>query len=133
MKALKVAIIGQGRSGRDIHGKFFRTDQKMFQVAAVVEQLEERRRRAAEEYHCDVYGDYRDLFGRTDIDLVVNSTFSYEHAGITIDLLRHGFNVLCEKPCAKTPEQVQEMMDAAEKSGKMFAIFQQSRFAPYFE
>lgn len=133
MKALKVAIIGQGRSGRDIHGAFFKTDQRLFQVAAVVEQLEDRRCRAAEEFGCDTYADYRELFGRTDIDLVVNATFSYEHADITIDLLNHGFNVLCEKPCAKTPQQVQRMIDAAEKNGKMFAIFQQSRFAPYFE
>ena len=133
MKKLNVAIIGQGRSGRDIHGAFFHTDTERFQVVAVVDELEDRRARAAEELHCDTYATYQELFNRTDIDLVVNASFSYQHAPITIDLLNHGFHVLTEKPCARTPEEVQEMMDAAEKNKRMFAIFQQSRFAPYFE
>jgi predicted dehydrogenase len=133
MKKLNVAIIGQGRSGRDIHGRYFHTDRERFQVVAVVDALEDRRKRAAEEYGCDTYETYQELFSRTDIDLVVNSSFSYMHAPITIDLLNHGFHVLTEKPCARTPEDVQAMMDAGKKNNRMFAIFQQSRFAPYFE
>ena len=132
MKKLNVAIIGQGRSGRDIHGKFFKTPEgnEMFSVTAVVEINEQRRMRAKEEYGCDVYASYTDLYGRQDIDLVINATMSHTHPQITIDLLEHGFNVLCEKPAAKTVEQFDAMTAAAAKSGKYFNIFQQSRFAP---
>ena len=133
MKKLNLAIIGQGRSGRDIHGKYLLTDPDRFKVVAVVEALEDRRNRAAEEYGCDTYENYQELFGRSDIDLVVNASFSHMHAHTTIDLLNHGFNVLTEKPCARTPEEVLAMMDAAKANKRMFAIFQQSRFAPYFE
>ena len=133
MKTLNVAIIGQGRSGRDIHGAYFHTDKERFKVVAVVDSLEERRERVVEEVQCDTYENYQELFGRTDIDLVVNASYSFQHAPITIDLLNHGFNVLTEKPCARTSEDVQKMIDAAEKNNRMFAIFQQSRFAPYFE
>lgn len=132
-KKLRVAIIGQGRSGRDIHGKYFLTDPGRFQVAAVVDLLEERRKKAAAEYHCDVYENYQDLFGRSDIDFVVNSSFSHMHCPISIDLLDHGFHVLSEKPCARTPEEVQTEIDAAKRNNRMFTVFQQSRFAPYFE
>ena len=73
MKKLNVAIIGQGRSGRDIHGAFFKSENNTkFNVVAVVDSLDERRIRAKEEYGCDVYADYRALFGRDDIDLVIN-------------------------------------------------------------
>lgn len=133
MKKLNVAIIGQGRSGRDIHGAFFRREPDQFQVVAVVDALEDRRARAREEYGCDAYATYQELFGRTDVDLVVNSTFSYMHSAITVDLLNHGFNVLVEKPAAQTAAQVQEMIDAAKKNNRMVAVFQQSHFAPYFE
>lgn len=134
MKKLNVAIIGQGRSGRDIHGAFFRSDRNTkYQVVAVVDALEERRIRAKNEYGCDVYADYHELFGRTDIDLVVNSTFSHMHTPVTIDLLEHGFNVICEKPFAKTYEDGQRMILAAKKAGKMLNAFQQSRFAPYYK
>lgn len=133
MKTINVAIIGQGRSGRDIHGAYFRSEANThFKVVAVVDALEERRIRAKEEYGCDVYADYRELFGRTDIDLVVNSTFSYLHTPVSIDLLNHGFNVICEKPFAKTYEDGCRTIKAARQNGKLLNVFQQSRFAPYY-
>ena len=134
MKKLNVAIIGQGRSGRDIHGLYFKSkDNTNYNVVAVVDALEERRIRAKGEWECDVYADYRELFGRDDIDLVVNSSFSHLHADISIDLLNHGFNVVCEKPFGKNYEECARVVDAANKSGKMLNVFQQSRFAPYYE
>jgi Predicted dehydrogenases and related proteins len=133
MNRLNVAMIGQGRSGRDIHGSYFlREDNQLFQVVAVVEKNVSRRIKAKETFSCDVYEDYKELFDRKDIDLVVNSTFSYLHPSITIDLLNHGYNVLCEKPFARFTKECDEMMEAAKKSGAKLAVFQQSRFAPYF-
>jgi predicted dehydrogenase len=47
--------------------------------------------------------------------------------------LEHGFNVLCEKPLAQTAAQVDELIARRDTSGRMLAVFQQSRFEPYFE
>ncbi len=132
MKQIRVAILGQGRSGRDIHGRHIMTDQERFKIVAAVDPLEDRRERAAKEFGCDVYEDYTQLLDRDDIDLVINATPSYLHPPITIDLLNHGFNVLCEKPLARKVSEVDAMMEAAEKSGKLLAVYQQSRFAPYY-
>lgn len=133
MKQINVAILGQGRSGRNIHGKFFLSAPEMFKVVAVVDPLEDRRERAVKEYGCDVYSDYRCLFDRKDIDLIVNATPSHLHVPITLDILKHGFNVLCEKPLARRASEVDSLIEEAEKSGSVFAIFQQSRYAPYFQ
>jgi scyllo-inositol 2-dehydrogenase (NADP+) len=132
MEPLRLAILGQGRSGRDIHGVHLRTRPEQFRIAAVVDPLPDRRARAEAEYGCKSYGHYTELFGRTDLDLVVNATPSYLHVPITTDLLDHGFNVLCEKPFARKTSEVDGMIRASERSGKLLAIFQQSRFAPYF-
>ena len=133
MKQIKVAILGQGRSGYAIHGKHLLTDTERFKVVAVVDKLPERREKAQRVFGCSVYEDYTELFGKNDeIDLVINSFPSPFHHPVTVDLLNHGFNVLCEKPAAKTPEMIDEMEAAAKKNGKTLAIFQQSRFAPYF-
>ena len=133
MNTIHVAIIGQGRSGRDIHGAYFRSPANThYKVVAVVDAIEERRERARAEYGCDVYENYESLFARKDIDLVVNSTFSHMHAPISIDLLNHGFNVICEKPFAKTYEDGCRVIHAAKKNGKLLNVFQQSRFAPYY-
>lgn len=134
MKKLNVAIIGQGRSGRDIHGHYFKSEQNtLYNVVAVVEWDENRRARAAMEYPgCTVYEDYRDLFARDDIDLVVNATYSNLHYPITKDLLEHGKNVLVEKPFARTYFECNDLMETAKRNGVTLGVFQQSFYAPYY-
>ena len=133
MKKLRVAIIGQGRSGRDIHGAFFRSEENdKYEVVAVVDALADRRERAKAEYGCDVYDDYRKLYDRNDIDLVINSTFSHMHYHVSMDLLTHGFNVVVEKPFSAHKEECAAMIRAAKEHNVMLCVFQQSHFAPYY-
>lgn len=135
MQKLRIAIIGQGRSGRDIHGAYLKTPEakEKFEIVAVVDQQEDRRQRAAKEYGCAVFEKYEDLYYQSDkIDLVVNSTYSFQHHDISVDLLNHGFNVVCEKPAARSVKELDNMAATAKRMGKFLGIFQQSRFAPYF-
>ena len=134
MKKLKLAIIGQGRSGRDIHGKFYKSEQNdIFEVAVVVEADEQRRERALEEYPgCQVYADYRELFGMKDIDIVVNDTYSQMHYEITKDLLEHGFNVLVEKPFARNYYECSDLIRIAKEKNLVLAVFQQTFLAPFY-
>ena len=117
MKQIRIAILGQGRSGRDIHGLHLKKDTERFKVVAVVDQMEIRRNRAAVEYGCDVYADYREILNRNDIDIVVNALPSNLHFAVTKDLLEHGFNVLCEKPFAVNARQAEEVLSLAAREG----------------
>ena len=134
MKKLNIAVIGQGRSGRDIHGAYLLTDKakEKYNVVAIVDKMETRRVRALREFGCDVYDDYTKLFDRDDIDVVVNSTFSYLHYPITKDLLLHGFNVVTEKPFATHGSECEDMIKTAKEAGKIVTVFHQSRLAPYY-
>ena len=133
MKPLNIAVIGQGRSGRDIHCANLQFCKDQYHIVAVVDRDADRRARAVNEFGCEAYADYTELFGRDDIDLVVNASYSDMHVPITLDLLQHGFNVICEKPFAQTAAEVDKMIAAEAVSGKRLFVFQQSRFAPYFE
>jgi scyllo-inositol 2-dehydrogenase (NADP+) len=133
MEPVRVAIIGQGRSGRDIHGAHLSKDTERYRIAAVVDPLPERRERAEREYGCETYADYTPLLGRDDIGLVVNAAPSKFHVPITLRMLEAGYNVLCEKPFASRVQDVDRLIAAAGQTGKTLAIFQQSRFAPYFQ
>jgi scyllo-inositol 2-dehydrogenase (NADP+) len=132
VKILKVGIIGQGRSGRDIHGDYLSQD-KRFKIAAAVDKLADRRQRAKREYGCDVYSDYREMLKRTDLDLIINATFSHRHVPITLEVLKAGFNILCEKPLAKRVKDVDRLVAESKKSRRVLAVYQQSRYAPYFQ
>jgi predicted dehydrogenase len=52
---------------------------------------------------------------------------------VTRELLEAGHHVLCEKPLARTAAEVDQLTAAAARAGRTLAIFQQSRFAPYFQ
>lgn len=134
MEKLKIAIIGQGRSGRNIHGRFFKSeDNTLFDVALVIEKDEERAKIAKSEYPgCDTSDDYRDIFKRDDIDLVVNASFSEMHYAITKDLLEHGKNVIVEKPFARNYYECCDLINIARDNGVVLNVFQQSFLAPYF-
>ena len=133
MKKLKLAIIGQGRSGRDIHGAFLRSEENtIFDVVAIVDKDAARRERALQEYPgCQVYADYKELFDRTDLDLVVNATYSNFHYYITKDLLMHKFNVLCEKPFGRNYYECADLIATAKANNVMVTAFHQSLLSPY--
>ena len=133
MKKLNIAIIGQGRSGRDIHGRHLKSPaNEHFTVKYVVEADAERRVRAEAEYPgCRALTDYRELFELKDVDLVVNASYSYDHYPVSRDLVDHGFNVLCEKPMCRTRAEADDIIALAKERGVMLAVFQQSFFAPF--
>lgn len=134
MKRLNIAIIGQGRSGRDIHGRYYKSDKNdRFTVKYVVEIDPARRLLALEEYPgCEVFDSYNSLFEVHDIDLVVNAGFSKDHYAITKDLIEHGFNVLVEKPFARNRYECDTLINLAKEKGVLLNVFQQSFFAPFY-
>ena len=135
MKKLNLAIIGQGRSGKDIHGFYYLSERnKYFNVKYVVDEDEYRRKVSLERYAgCEVFADYRELFDKKDIDLVVNATYSHLHFPVTKDLLEHGFNVLCEKPFARNRYECDVVTKIARDKGLVLAAFQQTFFAPFYQ
>ena len=135
MKKLNVAIIGQGRSGKNIHGHYFRSERNENYFVKYVVDADEFRRGVAEEIYpgCTTFASYQELFAIDDIDLVVNASFSEMHYPITKDLLLHGFNVLVEKPFGRTRFECDELMKIAREQGVTLAVFQQTFFAPFYE
>ena len=133
MKKLNLAIIGQGRSGKNIHGKYYRSKDNLYYNVKYVVDADEFRRGVAEEIYpgCKTFDKYTDLFGLEDIDLVVNSTYSEMHGPITKDLLLHGFNVLVEKPFARTRYECDELIQIAKEKNLVLAVFQQTFHAPF--
>lgn len=134
MKKLNIAIIGQGRSGKNIHGKYYiSADNEYYNVKYVVDADELRRQVSEERYEgCRTFADYRELFSLDDIDLVVNATYSEMHYSITKDLLLHGLNVLVEKPFGRTRAECDELIKIAKDKGVTLAVFQQTFLAPFY-
>lgn len=134
MKKLNLAIIGQGRSGKNIHGKYYRSEDNCYYNVKYVVDADEFRRNVALKIYpgCEVLSDYRELFEHDDIDLVVNATYSEMHYAITKDLLLHGKNVLVEKPFGRSRYECDELIKIANEKNLTLAVFQQTFFAPFY-
>jgi len=134
MKKLNLAIIGQGRSGRDIHGKYYLSESNAYYTVRYVVELDaERRAEARKRYAgCEALACYQELLGKKDVDLVVNATYSDTHYSITKDLLQHGFNVLVEKPFARNQYECEDLIRTAKENNAVLAVFQQTFYAPYY-
>lgn len=135
MKKLNVAIIGQGRSGKDIHGKYYRSEDNQYYNVKYIVEADEFRRSVSESIYpgCKTFENYEELFYIDDIDLVVNASYSEMHYPITKALLLNGKNVMVEKPFGRSRYECAELMKIAKEKGVTLAVFQQTFLAPFYE
>lgn len=122
-KTLNVAIIGMGFMGRAHSNawsqlnKFFDTDYDIC-LKAVAGNSETRLKAFAEKWGYEEYTtDWRTLIDRKDIDVIDILTPTYLHKEMAVAAIKAGKHVICEKPCALTWQECQEMAQAAEEAG----------------
>lgn len=123
---LRTAVIGVGYLGR-FHA------QKYAQLAGsklvgVVDANADACAKVAAELGTQAFGDYRDLFGKTDaVSLAVPTPL---HHAIGCELLKNGIDVLIEKPIATTVSEARELVDLAQKHGRILQVGHLERFNP---
>lgn len=69
------------------------------------------------------------LLADPEIDAVSICAINHAHAALSIQALKAGKHVLCEKPMATTPEDCEEMVRVANETGKFLMIGQNQRLA----
>jgi hypothetical protein len=151
---IRVGVMGQGRSGFNIHVRCMsdvETVKERFVVVAIADAIPERRDQAEKELGCAVFDDWRKMLDAGGFDMVINSLPSPLHVDATIQAFAQGYHVLSEKPLAKKvrrpsrafralavaqpPRRCSQVADvdrilaAEETSGKIFFPFQQVSFA----
>ncbi len=70
----------------------------------------------------DVYGDFRELLARDDIDSVDVCLHNNLHMPVTVEALRAGKHVYCEKPMAGSYRDAAAMLSVAKETGKKLHI-----------
>jgi len=129
-KVLKAGIIGCGGIANGKHMPSIRRIEEL-EMVAFCDIIPERAEKAAKEYgttDAKTYKDYKELLKDDKIDVVYVLTPNREHSFITIDALKAGKHVLCEKPMAKTSKEAKEMVEAAKNAGKILTIGYQGRY-----
>ncbi|CAH0118906.1 MULTISPECIES: Gfo/Idh/MocA family protein [unclassified Paenibacillus] len=120
-RQIRIGLIGSGQIGK-IHLEQYGQIADA-EIVAVCDVHEETARNAAEQYHVPhIYTDYREMLKRDDIDAVDVCLHNHFHAPVTVEALRAGKHVYCEKPIAGTYADGEAMVAAAAETGKKLHI-----------
>lgn len=125
---MKMAIIGCGNIANNAHIPAYMKNPEV-EIKYFCDILPERAQAAVEQYGCGTaVTDYHDILNDPEIEGVSVCTPNNVHAPITMDFLRAGKNVLCEKPASRTLPEVLEMQQVQHETGKILNIGVVNRF-----
>lgn len=125
---MKYALIGCGRISPNHLGSAL---DHSLTITAVCDLDSQKASALLERYHLTdipVYTDYHKMLDEQAPELVAIATESGYHPQIAIDCIRHGCNVIIEKPLALSMADARRIIAARDEMGVVACINQQNRF-----
>ncbi len=123
-----IAIIGCGRIANGAHLPAL-SKMADVRIKYVCDLIEEKAQKAKEAYGAEnVITDYKVALADPEVMAVFVLTPNFAHYTVTMDALRAGKHVFCEKPITVNYALSKEMADEAERAGKILNIGVCNRF-----
>jgi predicted dehydrogenase len=129
MNIIRIGLIGAGNSASNIatslttipHAKLTAISAVPIESAKyIIEQHQILQNRT--------FSNYQELLKLPDLDMIIISVPHNLHYQMTLDALKAGKHVLCEKPLAINMKQGREMIETAKEKGLALGTFFQSRY-----
>lgn len=118
MKKIRVGIIGAGQVAENVHLPAYMSQNELCEVVAVSSRNRSSAEALAEKFEIPgIYDDHMRMLEEMGLDAVSICVPNNVHYGMTMDALKAGVNVLCEKPPAMTVYEAVEMEKEAHKRG----------------
>lgn len=125
---VNVAVVGAGAIGLN-HIENFQKHPEA-RVVVVAETNAQRGREAVERFNVpELVSDYRDLLGRSDIDVISIALPNFLHASVSIESLNAGKHVMLDKPLATNARDAARVLATAKKNRRKFMVGQNQRFS----
>jgi predicted dehydrogenase len=130
-KKLKVGMIGVGSVAQLFHLDHWKEleAEGAVELAAVCDIIPERVEMVAKKWEVSkTYTNYKTMLKQGDFDIIDICTQNRLHCSMTIDALKTGANVLCEKPMAMNSKEGEKMIAAAKENKRKLMVAQNMRF-----
>src|SRR3712207_4555950 len=131
---LKVGIIGAGRIGK-VHTESITKYVPNAEVKAIADPfMNDATAEWAKSMGVkEVYKDYKEILNDPEIEAVLVCSSTNTHSEISIEALRAGKNVFCEKPVDHDLGRIKNVLEEVKKSGKKFQVGFNRRFDHNFK
>jgi predicted dehydrogenase len=130
MKKLRIGIIGCGAIAMEKHLPALAQIPEV-EIVAFTNTTRQKAEAAAAQFgtpNAIVYSTVDELLADPNLDGVHICTRNDTHAKFSIQALKAGKHVMCEKPMANSIEDARKMVEAARRSGKKLTIACNNRF-----
>lgn len=133
MKTIKTGLIGYGMSGRIFHAPFIHLIPG-FELSVISTSNPEAGQLINKRYpETKVVPDAKQIFNNKDIDLVFILTPNQTHYELAKEALLAGKHVVVDKPFTVTVHEADELIELAEKQGKLLTVYQNRRWTSDFK
>ncbi|MFC1738263.1 Gfo/Idh/MocA family oxidoreductase [Planctomycetota bacterium] len=134
--ALNVALLGAGAQGKVLMMACLKIGGIRFKAVCDIWDYNRdwvSRRLKAYRHEANSYVDYKEMLANEkDLDAVLIATPDFWHCEHTVDALKAGLDVYCEKEMSNTLEGARKMVQAARQTGKLLQIGHQRRSNPRY-
>ena len=89
--------------------------------------IDPKRQEAARNYGLYIYSSAEEIYSDPEVDIVLVAVPNDLHKAYCIEALRHGKNVLCEKPVTMNSKDLEDIMAVAKETGMVFTVDQNRR------
>ena len=127
-KKIKVGIIGTGWIACN-HVVAYKMMEDV-EIVAAADLIPGKAEAFCKEYgleHVRCYPDHLSMLEAEDLDAVSVCTYNRTHAQCSIDAMKHGVHVMCEKPMSVTLDEAVEMCRVEKETGMILTIGFQPR------
>ena len=121
----KIAIIGFGGMGSWHVNHALKSD--VLELAGIYD-IDEAKKQKAKDMGIYSYSSLDELINDKSVELVTIAIPNDVHLETVVKCLLGGKHVICEKPVALSSEDLEEMISASKKSGKLFTVHQNRRW-----
>lgn len=128
-KPLRAGVIGLGMMGR-AHARVWDELVEGVDLVAVADTDPRVLREATVGREARTYADLAGMLAAEELDLVSVVVPTSLHLPTTLAALDAGSHVLVEKPIAATRSEAEQMIDAAQRAGRMLTVGHIERFNP---
>lgn len=134
-RPIRIIIVGMGVRSM-IYAREALEHPELFRIVGVADVNPDRVRMAKETFGIPEENCFSSVEALVSVpkfaDGVINGTMDQQHVPTSLPLLRHGYDILLEKPFAVNRQEAEQLIECEHETGRRVMVCHVLRYAPFY-